>query len=286
MTNDSYLKQIHKEASEEAINLLDRLRDVMKSEVQIRRDLAAEDQFDPEDDPYYHNPDDESVDDSPDTELQFLLEATEEKTEAALELISSRDFSSLLRVVDDLEKISDEFSVNVGILIELLGDCISRLAIREVEPVYACEESSIIFPKLILPVTNFLIEKVRANINYIYELTSRQFEEMIAELFFRNGFKVELTKTTRDGGKDIIAISNTFDAPIKYIIECKRYASHRKVSLEYVQRLLGVKIAENANKAMLVTTSHFTNDAIAFAKRHFWDLSLKDLGDISTWLRS
>lgn len=37
-------------------------------------------------------------------------------------------------------------------------------------------------------------------------MNRRLFEEMIAELFDGFGFKVELTKKTRDGGRDIIAI--------------------------------------------------------------------------------
>lgn len=97
---------------------------------------------------------------------------------------------------------------------------------------------------------------------------------------------MELTKQTRDGGKDIIAVSSRLDIPVKYIVECKRYIYERKVSIEYVQRLLGVKVSESANKAILVTTSQFTRDAIAFANRHLWDLALKDFSDLSSWIRN
>ena len=74
------------------------------------------------------------------------------------------------------------------------------------------------------------------------------------------------------------------DIPIKYIIECKKYSKQRKVSIAFVQRLLGVKIANSANKAILVTTSSFTKDALLFSKNHIWDIELKDYNDIVSWL--
>jgi HJR/Mrr/RecB family endonuclease len=37
-------------------------------------------------------------------------------------------------------------------------------------------------------------------------LNRRLFEEFVAELFHEFGYEVELTKRTRDGGRDVIAI--------------------------------------------------------------------------------
>lgn len=51
----------------------------------------------------------------------------------------------------------------------------------------------------------------------------RQFEELIAELFVGFGYEVELTRRTRDGGKDIVAIKRR-EVNTKYLIECKRPA--------------------------------------------------------------
>ncbi len=119
----------------------------------------------------------------------------------------------------------------------------------------------------------------------IFEISPRKFEEIIADIFFKKGFEVELTKRTRDEGRDIVAIYNHMDISTKYLIECKRYARANKVSIDIVQRLFGVKIAEAANKAILATTSTFTKDARHFASNHFWDLALKDYEDIMEWIR-
>jgi restriction system protein len=120
----------------------------------------------------------------------------------------------------------------------------------------------------------------------LYSLHPRKFEEVIAEIFLRNGFHVELTKATRDGGKDIIAVDNKMGISTKYIIECKRYSKKNKISIALVQRLLGVKIATSANKAILATTSTFTKDAMLFTSNCVWDLELKDYADIVGWLKS
>lgn len=44
--------------------------------------------------------------------------------------------------------------------------------------------------------------------NTLYSLSSREFEELVAELFFKQGFNVEIKLETRDGGCDIIATKN------------------------------------------------------------------------------
>ncbi|MHB8095351.1 MAG: restriction endonuclease [Candidatus Aminicenantales bacterium] len=108
---------------------------------------------------------------------------------------------------------------------------------------------------------------------------------MIAEIFEKQGFLVELTSKTRDGGCDIIALYNKLDTLLKIIIECKRFGKKNKVGIEYVQRIFGVKIAENANKALLVTTSTFTDPARQFEKEHYWDLELKDYLTVTKWIK-
>jgi len=52
-------------------------------------------------------------------------------------------------------------------------------------------------------------------------INRRRFEEMVAELWDGFGYDVELTKQTRDGGRDIIAVSNA-EISVRYLIECKR----------------------------------------------------------------
>ena len=115
-----------------------------------------------------------------------------------------------------------------------------------------------------------IIFEIQGNPELIRDITHREFEELIAELFKEKGFEVELTKRTRDGGKDIIAISTDIIAisidklgtRLKYFIECKHYSETNKITVDLVRQLHGVKnIKDGPNKVIFVTTSSFTSDA-------------------------
>ena len=123
----------------------------------------------------------------------------------------------------------------------------------------------------------------------LYELTPREFEEVIAEIFRKKGFEVALTKQTRDGGKDIIAIqTDALGIKTKYFIECKRYASSNKVGVEVVRALQGVKNTKDGpNKVIVATTSTFTSGAENFVRNEAtskWDMTLAGYKDIIEWL--
>ncbi len=65
------------------------------------------------------------------------------------------------------------------------------------------------------------IEKLRRHPDDLRLIDRRRFEEVVAEIFDGFGYEVELTKRTRDGGKDIVAIKRC-EANLKFLIECKR----------------------------------------------------------------
>lgn len=56
----------------------------------------------------------------------------------------------------------------------------------------------------------------------------RRFEELIAEVFKRLGYEVELTKQTHDRGVDVIAIRHS-EVPTRFLIQCKRLAPGKNV---------------------------------------------------------
>jgi len=98
----------------------------------------------------------------------------------------------------------------------------------------------------------------------LYSLTGREFEQVIAELLSHQGFDVELTKQTRDGGFDIIALKHVSPNlnPIKYLVECKRNGPHRPVGVEVIRSFKDVILTQGANKGIIATTAYFTSDAI------------------------
>jgi restriction system protein len=117
----------------------------------------------------------------------------------------------------------------------------------------------------------------------MYEISPRNFEELIADLFANFGYEVELTKRTRDGGRDVIAIRQR-EVNTRYLIECKRWAQEHKVGVKPVRELLGVRADENASKAILATTAYFSADAKLLFERHPWELEGRDFDGLIDWL--
>lgn len=128
-----------------------------------------------------------------------------------------------------------------------------------------------------------LIQYFSSNPNELKVINRRLFEELIAELFYGFGFQVELTKKTRDKGRDVIAIKNS-EAKLKYLIECKRPDPGNVVGIRPVRELFGVKQDEKASKALLVTTTYFSPDALQFFERNKWELEPKDFKGILMWI--
>lgn len=110
-------------------------------------------------------------------------------------------------------------------------------------------------------------------------------DEMIAELFYGFGYEVELTKQTRDGGRDIIAIKDS-EVSVKYLIEAKRPEPRKPIGVVPVRALYGVKCREKATKAILATTTYFTRDAKIEFKENIWELELREYKGIIDWINS
>jgi restriction system protein len=130
-----------------------------------------------------------------------------------------------------------------------------------------------------------LLEELKKQPRAIFELPPRKFEELLAELLTDMGWEVELTKATRDGGKDILAYLKTDVGKLLCLVEAKRYQRDHKVGVELVRSLYGTLCDYQANSAMLVTTSSFSRDAREFQKKHEYQLALKDYGDVVQWIQ-
>jgi restriction system protein len=136
----------------------------------------------------------------------------------------------------------------------------------------------------LITVSDEFLRKLQINPHLLYDLSSRGFEELIAELLDRLDYEVTLTRESKDGGKDIYAAKKNNLGTFLYIVECKKYAPDNHVGLGLVQRLNGVVHAENATAGILATTSFFTRDARAFQRTIPYQLSLKDYVGIQEWL--
>lgn len=139
-------------------------------------------------------------------------------------------------------------------------------------------------PKIIL-VNDSVIRRLQKSPEDIYKITPRQFEEIIAELLSNMGWDVELTQETRDGGKDILAYMNTEIGRFLCLVEAKRHRKKRPVGVGIIRNLYGTFCDYQANSAMLVTSSHFSDDSKDFQKKHSYQLSLKEYKDVVNWIQ-
>lgn len=125
------------------------------------------------------------------------------------------------------------------------------------------------------PINDAVLKCLLQNPEEIYQLTSREFEEVMAEIYNRLGYKVKLTKATRDGGKDIIIRKSDILGDFIYYVECKKYSTNNPVGVEIVRKLLGVINMERVNCGIIATTSYFTRGAKDLILKEDLDFQIK-----------
>jgi HJR/Mrr/RecB family endonuclease len=129
-----------------------------------------------------------------------------------------------------------------------------------------------------------IIKSVYHDHTELYRIEPRSFEEMIGELLRDQGFSVELTKQTRDGGYDLIAIQDLAGIPVKFLVECKRHANDHKVNVNIVRSFSDV-MSNAGTMGMIVTSSYFTRDAKQYpGKNRPWLLHYRDHDDVISWV--
>lgn len=111
----------------------------------------------------------------------------------------------------------------------------------------------------------------------IINMSDREFEFFVGDIFKELGFTVKITKATHDGGRDIIA-TKAYPIPFTLIVECKHW-SH-KVGVSVVRSVYGVQTADQANKSIIVTSSEFTKGARKFAEERKSMMTLWDINDL------
>ena len=140
-------------------------------------------------------------------------------------------------------------------------------------------------PVVITSIDGQIKSYFKKNPEKIYDLSPRKFEELVAAILKDMGFDVELTKATRDGGRDIIAhIRNSVCSYLTHI-ECKKYAPDNKIGVGIIREVMGVHHLRQATKSIIVTTSFFSKDAIKEAKLVENHLVLKDFNSLKEWLQ-
>lgn len=107
----------------------------------------------------------------------------------------------------------------------------------------------------------WLVSKA-SELDAIKRMSWSDFETLVGETYRQQGYSVrELGGRHADGGTDL----ELARGGERVVIQCKHWLN-RQVPVQRVRELLGVVTAEGADRGILVATSGFTRDAIAFAE--------------------
>jgi restriction system protein len=144
-------------------------------------------------------------------------------------------------------------------------------------------------PRLVIDSTSRLRQIILDDRNIqdvLQSMSSRAFEELVAELLSREGLDVKLTPPTKDGGFDVLAFKRDSLGEQMYLVECKRRASHVKVGVEFVRQLYGVVETRQATAGLLIATSEFTAGARREQQRLSSRITLRDYLSVVAWLKA
>ncbi len=125
------------------------------------------------------------------------------------------------------------------------------------------------------PINDKVLKYLSENPEALYQLKGREFEYVMAEIYNKLGYKVEVTKASRDGGKDIIIRKPEILGDFIYYVECKKYAANRHVGVGIVKELDSVINMDKINGGIIATTSYFTKDAKDLILDNKWDFRIK-----------
>lgn len=105
--------------------------------------------------------------------------------------------------------------------------------------------------------------ETQASVETLREIPWKRFEDLIAEAYRRQGYKVEENfGAGADGGVDLRLGR---DGKVT-LVQCKQWPSGRPLSVQKVRELYGVMHAEKASGAKFVATTTFTSEAVNFAQ--------------------
>jgi restriction system protein len=118
----------------------------------------------------------------------------------------------------------------------------------------------------------------------LWQVPSRRFEELVAEILHKQGYEIELTPASADGGFDMYAAKKDGIGTFLYLVECKRYTPPNKVGVEIVRALNGVVQSKQATAGAIVTTSYFTTGAEKFQREQEHRMHLHDYIVLRRWV--
>ena len=130
-----------------------------------------------------------------------------------------------------------------------------------------------------------VLELLKSEPELAWKLPSRRFEEIVAELLQKQGYEVELSPASGDGGFDIYAARRDGLGQFLFLVECKRYTPPNKVGVGIVRSLHGVVQSQQATAGAIVSTSYFTKGAKELQSRLKHQMQLNDYLILQKWIK-
>jgi hypothetical protein len=117
----------------------------------------------------------------------------------------------------------------------------------------------------------------------IQRLHHRDFEKLVSGIFAARGWRTELGPGSGDKGVDLRIWQSDPLGDLLTLVQIKRYASHRAITLDAVAALRTHVDDEYANRGLFVTSSRYLPGVKEFASRHRHRLQLAETVDIQQW---
>lgn len=136
---------------------------------------------------------------------------------------------------------------------DILGDWIKALEVKEIESVVV---------KILKDCTKRIIMAILNDPNTLKDLEWLDMERMVAELFRGLGFKVELTPSSKDGGKEVILELEEIDKKKSYVIEVKHWRSGQKVGKSAVDKFVRIVVKENRTAGLFLSTYGVSSEVV------------------------
>lgn len=126
------------------------------------------------------------------------------------------------------------------------------------------------------PVEKSLLDVVMQSPEIVHSFSAREFEYFVGAFLTNAGFsKVRLSRFVKDGGYDLWAVYCEGDTSHTLVVEVKHYTT-RRVGIEIVDRLNGVRDRKQADLGIVFTSSAFSAEAIRHYASNSKRISLVD----------
>lgn len=137
-----------------------------------------------------------------------------------------------------------------------------------------------------------LVDEIAENPDALLSVSKNDFEALIAELFTRRGFEVDLLRSSKDDGIDFLAVRNEDTSePIIFAVQTKHPDQTNKrgkrniLPVSTVREIYGVAKAWNLSGAIAVTSSTYSPAAKQFADMKPNEIEVVDAARIIEWAR-